>query len=278
MTMGRDFMRKILINFADENYRKSQALCSWTGKHIAGFDEVVEYYLEDIDEAFKTAHADIFANKRGCGLWLWKPYLVLKTLKQCNEGDIVCYCDSGAFFFRTAKPIFRILEKTDIWLTVLPLIEKQFTKAETFRIMDAAEERFAETPQISGSFMAFKKTERSVAFVQEWLKYCCDIRALAPPADKSGEIEGFYAHREDQSILSLLAKKWEIETYSDPSQYGRLPEKYWREGCTMVYCKRTDYKPLIVHHRTGRPQIKKILNQWLCAVLPRKMGLRFIKQ
>ena len=271
-------MKRILVNFADEHYKKAQSLCSWTGKHLAGFDEAVEHSLTDIDEYFIDAHKDIFSIKRGRGLWLWKPWLILKTLEQCDDGDIVCYCDSGAFFFRTAKPIFRILEKTDIWLTVLPLIEKQFTKAETFRIMDAAEERFAETPQISGSFMAFKKTERSVAFVQEWLKYCCDIRALAPPADKSGEIEGFYAHREDQSILSLLAKKWEIETYSDPSQYGRLPEKYKREGCEMVYCEREDYRPLIIHHRTGQAEIKIIMNQWLCAVLPRKMGLRFIKQ
>lgn len=271
-------MKRILINFADENFRKAQSLCTQTGKRIARFDEVIAYHPEDISEEFRKSHEDIFAHKRGFGLWLWKPWLILKTLEQCDDGDIVCYCDSGAFFFRTAKPIFRILEKTDIWLTVLPLIEKQFTKAETFRIMDAAEERFAETPQISGSFMAFKKTERSVAFVQEWLKYCCDIRALVPPADKSGEIEGFYAHREDQSILSLLAKKWEIETYSDPSQYGKLPEKYKREGCEMVYCEREDYRPLIIHHRTGQAEIKIIMNQWLCAVLPRKMGLRFIKQ
>lgn len=271
-------MKKILINFADEKFRKAQSLCTWTGKYIAGFDEVIAYHPENISVEFRKAHQDIFAHKRGFGLWLWKPWLILETLEQCSEGDIVCYCDSGAFFFRTAKPVFRILEKTDIWLTVLPLIEKQFTKAETFRLLDAMGERYAESPQISGSFMAFRKTERSVTFVREWLGYCCDIRALAPSEDKSGEIESFYAHREDQSILSLLAKKWGIEVYSDPSQYGRLPEKFKREGCTMVYRKNVEYKPMIIHHRSGKVKIKKIMNQWLCAILPRKLGLRFIKQ
>lgn len=270
-------MKKILISFADENYRKGQALCSGTGKHIAGFDKVIEYCPRDIDEAFKTAHADIFANKRGCGLWLWKPYLILKTLKQCSEGDIVFYCDAGACFFRKASPVFTILESGDIWLSALPLIEKQFTKAETFEILGAKGEQFTETPQISGSFMAFRKTAHSMTFAEEWLTYCCDIRALAPPEDMGKEIPEFYAHREDQSILSLLAKKKEIKPYSDPSQYGRLPEKYIRENCTMAYHGSEDYKPFILHHRTKQGDKKVLFNQWLCAILPRKLGLRLIK-
>ena len=270
-------MKRILINFSDENYRKAQSLCSWTGKHVVGFDEVIEYCPEDIDEAFKTAHADICDNKRGYGLWLWKPYLILKTLKQCSEGDIVFYCDSGACFFRKATPVFSILEGTDIWISVLPLIEKQFTKAETFEILGTHGEQFTDTPQISGAFLAFRKTAHSMTFVEEWLEYCCNIRALAPPEDMGKEISAFYAHREDQSILSLLAKKNGIKPYSDPSQHGRLPEKYIRKNCTMVYYGKEDYKPFILHHRTKQGDKKVLLNQWLCAILPRKLGLRFIK-
>lgn len=271
-------MRKILINFADEAYRKAQSLCTWTGKHIAGFDQVREYSPADIDEAFRQAHRDIFAYKRGCGLWLWKPYLILKTLEQCSENDIVFYCDSGACFFRKAAPVFAILERSDIWLSVLPLLERQFTKAETFRLLAAQTSEYTDTPQISGSFAAFRKTADSVAFVEEWLRACCSEQAIAPPQEPEAEPGDFVAHREDQSILSLLAKKHGIRPYSDPSQYGRLPEKYIRKNCTMKYYGKEDYKPFLLHHRKRQANAKVLFPQWLCAVLPRKLGLKCMKQ
>lgn len=271
-------MRKILINFADANYRKAQSLCSWTGKHIAGFDEVIEYGPADVDEAFRQAHRDIFSYQRGCGLWLWKPYLLLKTLEQCSQGDIVFYCDAGACFFRKAQPVFDILEHSDIWLSVLPLLEKQFTKAEAFEILEATSPPFTDTPQISGTFLAFKKTAFSVDFVKEWLSCCCILQALAPPQDTGREIATFYAHREDQSILSLLSKKHGIRAYSDPSQYGRLPEKYIRKNCTMHYYGKEDYRPFLLHHRKKQADAKVLLHQWLCAALPRRLGLKLIRQ
>lgn len=270
--------KKILINYANDKYKAAQHLQSKTGRK-AGFDQVIEYGSDDIDPIFKDEHADIFSYERGDGLWLWKPYLILKTLDICEDGDIVFYCDSGALFFRNARPVFDILKNQDIWISVLPLIEKQFTKSETFKVMNAQGSEYSETPQISGTFAAFKKTEFTFAFVKEWLDYCCDIKAIAPPECKWGdsdEAEYFFAHREDQSILSLLSKKHHIRAYSDPSQYGRLPEKYIRDNCRMEYYGKEDYRPFILHHRTGDGNSSVLFKQWLCAVLPRTIGLKFI--
>lgn len=188
------------------------------------------------------------------------------------------YCDSGACFFKSAKPVFDILKQQDIWVTVLPLIEKQFTKRETFEKMNLTTVEYTETPQISGTFIALRNTDHSRKFIADWLKFCCDEDNLAPVKDKSKECEEFYDHREDQSILSLLVKKYKIKSWSDPSQYGRLPEKYIRSGCIMVYYGKEDYSPFILHHRLKKINKKVLLNQWLCAVLPRAVGLRLIER
>ena len=99
----------ILVNFADEKYRKVRSVNSWTGSYIAGMDVVKEYDLNDIDSEFKKKYTNIFSFQRGCGLWLWKPYLVNKVIKESNDGDYIFYCDSGSFFIRNPKVLYKYL-------------------------------------------------------------------------------------------------------------------------------------------------------------------------
>ena len=269
----------VLVNYANEAYRAAQELQTKTAK-IAGFTNVVEYGPEDIEESFKEANANIFEYKRGNGLWLWKPYLIKKTLESMAEGEILFYCDSGACFFRNIDGILSKLQEQDVWVSALPLKEKQFTKQQTFDILNCNKVEYKESAQISGTFCAFKKSDFSTKFVEDWLQYCCDIKALAPPKDRKQEAAYFYDHREDQSILSLLVKKYKLKAWSDPSQYGRLPEKYIRNGCEMVYygnhVGQEDYPICLIHHRPKEGNRTVLINQLLCAVLPRKIGLLFI--
>lgn len=273
--------RIVLISYANKAYRAAQEIQMKSAK-VAGFTDIIEYGPTDIEESFKAAHVDIFSCKRGNGLWLWKPYLIRKMLASLNDGDILFYCDSGACFFRNIRGILSKLDEQDIWVSALPLKEKQFTKRRTFEILGCSPEEYGETAQVSGTFCAFRRSEFSMQFVQVWLDYCCNMEALAPPDDLSMEAPYFYAHREDQSILSLLVKKHRLNVWSDPSQYGRLPEKYIRPGCEMVYYGgkpgTQDYPICIIHHRTKNGNRKVLLNQLLCAVLPRRIGLKLIQK
>jgi hypothetical protein len=72
-------------------------------------------------------------------------------------------------------------------------------------------------------------------FVIEWLTYAQDVRAITDDKNVLGipNYPGFRENRHDQSILSLLAKIWNLTTYLDPSQFGR--------GETRPY-------PQIFHH------------------------------
>ena len=62
-----------------------------------------------------------------------------------------------------------------------------------------------------------------MAFVSQWLTYAQDSRAITDDDNVLGSSNypDFRGHRHDQSILSLLAKKWGLTVYPDPSQWGR---------------------------------------------------------
>lgn len=268
---------RYLLNFADEKYRRAQQVNTWTSKYIAGFDRVIEFSPDSIDADFRSEHNRIFKYKRGAGLWIWKPYLISKMLEQVEEGDIVFYLDSGAFWVKCAKPIFRIIEKENYYISVVPLKEKQFTKRNVFTELNCMGDCYLNTNQVQSTMLGFKKTTGTVLFVKEWLKLCENIELLAPDLIPDGVDESFYAHREDQSLLSLLCKKREIPVHLDPTQYGRLPEKYARDGVDIVtYWNNKEYSPMIALHRSGNLSFRTCLNQVFGCFLPRKVSLWLI--
>lgn len=266
----------ILINYADVPYRPAQKLNSWTGKHIAHFDKVIEYSPDDLDVDFREKYADILAYKRGNGLWLWKPYILLKSLQEADEGDVVFYCDSGSFFIKKPTAAIELAKKNGIWVTASPLYEWQFTKRKCIEMMDGDCDSILNTAQCLSGFIAAVKNEESIDIAKEWLKWCSIRDAVAPELEN--EVEGFASHREDQSVLSIILKKRNKKIYQDPSQFGRLPEKYYQKQFSMVYYDGHDYDPFIVCHRQKKPDFWFCFKQVLCAVLPRKIGLKMINK
>lgn len=258
------------ITYSNELYSKTRDFCAKKAKSRGKVDKVVVYRPEDIDSLFYSAHKDILDLKAGNGLWLWKPYFICKTLNEVADGDIVLYCDAGSFFFRNCKSIIDSMDG-DVWVSNIPLIEKQFTKPELFSAMECQGEKFSETNQIQANFIAIRKTEYGVRFAKEWLSICSEGDNLSRNTIYEQEVPsfGFFGHRSDQSVLSVLAKKWGIKPHLDPSQYGRIPEKYFAPG--RLY-KRPDnfgeYKPCIILHRGKKPIFRTCVKQWLCTWLP----------
>ncbi len=112
-------MQKILINYGDDKYSKAKAINTFTGRKIGKFDKIFSYSSHDIDKSFREKHRDIFKEKRGDGLWLWKSYLICKTIDNCDNGDIIFSCDSGAFFIRDPQHIYSYLTSDHPLLSVI---------------------------------------------------------------------------------------------------------------------------------------------------------------
>lgn len=250
---------KILINYANEPYRKAQKWNTWTGTHIAGFDRVYEFSPSDIDPDYYEQHREILDVPRGNGLWLWKPYLIDKVLSQCSDGDIVFYADSGAFFVKKIdKLIASMGESENIWVSDNPLLESCFTKPICFERLDCDTEEIRNSNQIQATYLMLKNCEETRQFIKQWLHYCEDYELMSPEGglrltEKRGN--GFVAHREDQSILSLLCKKNGIQAHRDPSQQGIWTETYYSPYYTYHVPEHPldHYGTVLYLHRSGNP-------------------------
>lgn len=261
----------IFITYSDEKYAPARHFCTRMARLFGRFDKVIEYSPDDLDEDFKREQAKTLAVKRGAGLWVWKSYVLLKTLNEvAKEGDVVFYADAGTFFIRNFKHILKTINQ-DVWVSYIPLAEKQYTKKETFVKMGCEGSEYDDTPQCQGGFVGVRKSNESVAFVEEWLKYSMDYSIISPDHNPDyPEADYFVAHREDQSILSLLAKKHGYTAHLDPTQYGRIPEKFQHIHDESISYNRThEYPVVILLHRQASLTKKTIIRQLLNVYLPK---------
>jgi len=216
------------ITFATNNYLDdAKELCK-SATNIGGFDTTTIYNLDDLDEVFKIKNNKILSEKRGSGFWLWKPYIIQKKLLEIDDNDILCYCDSSYLFLKNIK------QYSDNWLSNKNIvafhnkpnetswIERNFTKFDTLVLMNIPRqlhENYKNSYQVWAGFVLFRKTLNTIRFTGEWLTYAQDDRIITDTKSIFGpEDSKFIDNRHDQSVLSILLKKWglpmhEIDKY-----------------------------------------------------------------
>jgi len=109
----------------------------------------------------------------------------------------------------------------------LPLIEEQWSKKELFINMECNEDKYYKSNQILASFMLIRKTDSSIKFMKQYLDYSCNEINITDKYNKNiKQINNFIDHRHDQSIFSLLYKKYNFRVFKDPTQLGKYPIIY----------------------------------------------------
>ncbi|CAF1489149.1 unnamed protein product [Adineta steineri] len=186
----------LLINFAHRCCKHAQENNCLTGlKH--GIRQCLMFKKEivDTDPMFANRNKNILNRKRGAGYWLWKPFILLQELYLARDGDIIVYSDAA---------------------------ESSLTKRDALIVLDVDKPEYTTTSAGLASYIVVKRSFTSLRFVSEWLTYAQDSRVITDDDNVLGSpnYPDFRAHRHDQSILSLLAKKWKLTVYADPSQYG----------------------------------------------------------
>jgi hypothetical protein len=233
-------MKRWLITFGSEGYERGLQQLDESARPY--FDEVRCYRHFDIDQEFRRRHERHFADGRGYGYWIWKPYLLLKTMEHMADGDIVMYCDALMTFIDDPAPLFQIVQENS---GILLFNQKReghknfrFTRADTFSLMGLDGPEYINGDNLNAAFMLYQKVPRAIAFIEEWMTWISNYQVVADTSNIAGENHpDFFAHRHDQSILSLLAQKHELRTFIDISQWG------------VGYPGRL-YPQIVHHHRT----------------------------
>lgn len=180
------------------------------------FDNIFAYTDKDIiNTDFFKENKEILELNRGAGYWLWKPYLILETLKKMKDGDFLFYSDSGDLLLKGTKNFISrsVLEgKTKIISTSF-FIQKDYTKRDCFVFMNCDSDEYWNAYQVEAGIIGFVKNEENIAFIEEWLEYCKNKYILTDYPNACGfkNFDGFIDHRHDQSILTNLCTKYKIK-------------------------------------------------------------------
>ena len=192
--------------FYTDNKFKSRAGELMDHLYDIGFDKVISYtreWLETTD--FYLENREILDMPRGGGYWLWKPFIILETMKSIEDGDIVFYMDAGDSI-RTPK----ILDAINNYMTskdymisgsMLRPRNDHYTKRDCFILMGCDRAEYRQGKQIEAGTLVFRKTEEMQGFLREWQGYC-QSKYILTDISRSRNYDNFVAHRHDQSILS----------------------------------------------------------------------------
>jgi hypothetical protein len=239
--------KKILLTYAttDNHYALHQRHGIDTFLKYNNFDTIYACNESNLLPGFLEKNKRIFESKEGgsgairAGFWLWKPYLIKRCLDRMNENDILMYADATIYQKNDLTPIFNLLNKQSI----IPFKindgkgdERDATKRDAFVLMNCDNEKYWTghiSGQLNASHIFFKKDAIAVQFVEEWLHYCEDYRIITESDNTQGlpNYPAFVCHRHDQSVYSLLIKKYGFNAYTDLTQHGNSyrqgEEKAW---------------------------------------------------
>ena len=167
------------------------------------------------------------------GLWAWKPYIILDAIKKIEDGEILIYCDRKDMF---SPGIFSYLEsifsEDDFCMLLMGYsLNKEYTKRDTFILMNCDENDYWNSRQLEAGFSVWKKTSSSISVLEEYLEYCLNYKIISDDCSElSEELPEFKEHRYDQSILTNLAIRNGLTVADDNIRnYIECDYPYWYE-------------------------------------------------
>jgi hypothetical protein len=263
-------VQKHLCSFADKELREASIRFETEAKDMKFYDAIFVYDETSLDKGFFNLFKEKF-QMRGFGFWSWKPQIILQTLSKMKDGDILQYCDIGCHLDNHCRKrlnyYFEIAGKSEIGILAfqINILEKFWTKGDLidyfgFRDNDA----IINTGQFCATVFFIKKTRNTVKMVEEWLSVIYNNFSLIDDTPSiSPNYQGFIEHRHDQSIFSLLAKKYKFErldyTIENSIYFGHYPILALRDkGDGKEWQKILHYSPL-----TRIFHIKKFKKEWI---------------
>ena len=170
----------------------------------------------------------IMAAARGGGYWLWKPFIIRDAMRNSADGDAILYSDCAMVFVADPAPLLALSRNYPIVLFEMSSgqLEKDWTKRDCFLILNADEPIFWNVPQLWGGVQLYRVGPEARAFIDVLCEAMSDAHVLTDLPNIHGlpDLPGFRAHRHDQSVLTILARKFAVPFFPDPSQWGlRVP-------------------------------------------------------
>ena len=215
-------MSKVFITFGGggQNFLDAVRRLTTQATDLRVFDRVIGFTDSDLkaDQEFWTKHGQfIQANKRGYGYWIWKSYLIEKTMKTLADGDILLYLDAGCEFAPECryemKRLIQLVKKENIVGTYTGCLEGDWTKMDLLSEMKMTE--VGTTRQRGAGAVLLCVNSKTRNLVSEWYRLANNYHFIDDTPSNLDNLPTFKEHRHDQSIYSLLTKKHNLHAKKD---------------------------------------------------------------
>jgi len=215
---------KVLISYCNDKYKPSQHYLKESAYTVGGVDRVISY--DDVwlkTQEFYLKNKFILDQPRGAGYWIWKPFIILNTFEELSQDDVLLYVDAGLEIIENLDPLYDLLSDKNpkVFFSNDFHVNKKWTKKDTFVLMNCDEPKYRDGYQLHGGYHVWRNTEENKEFLKEYQRFLRDPRIVTDCTNMCGlNSPEFEDHRHDQSVLSLLSIKYELEIFRDPSQFG----------------------------------------------------------
>lgn len=177
---------------------------------------------------FWRTHGDfIKSHPRGGGYWLWKSYLVMLTLDNMADGDILVYADSGCKLNAANLPRFAeyvaavAAHPSGVLAFEMGFLQRHWTKRATIEALERRGPVDLEAGQLVATCFMLRAGPETRALASAWYEICSDYNLLddSPSRDASGAVlpedPTFREHRHDQAIWSMLVRQYRVPIEND---------------------------------------------------------------
>ena len=210
--------------FGDEpRFTNTLAALLEEAKTSGYFDTVRKFNQHDlpVDHNLRA----YLSRTRGYGYWSWKPMIIADMLLRCELGDDVVYADAGCGISVTpaARQAFGdwmgavTTHPTHRLAFQMSHREDEYTKADVFEALECTDVEYKHSGQHIATIQILTNTLDNRRFVAQWLRCCVinNFRLVSDYPSMTPNPPVFKAHRHDQSIVSLLLKKWGAAVHAD---------------------------------------------------------------
>jgi hypothetical protein len=165
------------------------------------------------------------SSTRGYGYWMWKSFLVSRIMELSSDDDLICYADIGCTFNDAGIARFgeycALTSEYGSLCFDLGHLERAYTKMDTYKKIFPETLDHLNTGQRCATTFLLKNTQDNRNIFEEIKKisvennhfYITDV-----PSQEQNH-EEFKEHRHDQSVFSLMSKKYKFYCIPD--------ETYW---------------------------------------------------
>jgi len=171
------------------------------------------------------SYKNFLSSTKGYGYWMWKSFLISRIMELVPDDDLICYADIGCTFNNDGVKRFKeycnlTLEQGSLCFD-LGHLERSYTKMDTYKKIFPETLDHLNTGQRCATTFFLKNTQNNRNIIQEIKNISIENDHFYINDNPSHELnhEEFKDHRHDQSVFSLMSKKYKFYCIPD--------ETYW---------------------------------------------------